>query len=40
MQGGSYSEPVNLVRVGGETSATGVLLVTSTVDNDGVVERS
>jgi hypothetical protein len=40
MQGGSYGEPVDLVRVGRETSATGVLLVTSTVDDDGVVERS
>jgi len=36
----TYSEPVNSVGVGGEASATGVLLITSTVDNDGVLEGS
>ena len=36
----SYSEPVNLVGVGRETSATSVLFVTGTVDDDGVVESS
>lgn len=36
----TYGEPVNLVRVNGVASATGVLLITGTVDNDGVFEGS
>ena len=34
----TYRQPVDLVRVGRVASATGVLLVTGTVDNDGVVK--
>lgn len=37
---GSYGQPVDLVRVCGETSAAGILLVTGTVNHDGVVECS
>lgn len=36
----SYGQPVNLVGVDGVASATGVLLITGTVDYDGVVDRS
>lgn len=36
----AYRQPVNDVRVSGVTSASSVLLVTSTVDNDRVFEGS
>ena len=36
----AYRQPVNLVRVNRVTGATSVLLVTSTVDNDGVLKSS
>lgn len=36
----THSQPVNLVRVGRETSATGVLLITRTLHDDGVLESS
>lgn len=36
----TYGQPVDGVGVGGETSATSVLLVTGTVDDDGVLESS
>jgi hypothetical protein len=36
--GRSYGQPVNLVGVDGETSAAGVLLITSTGDDDGILE--
>lgn len=35
--GKSYGQPVDLVGVCGETGATGVLLITSAVDDDGVL---
>lgn len=39
LEGGrSYGEPVDLVGVCGETGATGVLLITGAVDDDGVLE--
>jgi hypothetical protein len=34
------SDPEHVVRVGGKTSATNVLLVTSGVDGDGVLHRA
>jgi hypothetical protein len=36
----TYSQPVDDVRVGGVTSATSILLVTGTVDDDGVLKSS
>lgn len=36
--GRSYSQPVDLVGVYGETGATGVLLITGAVDDDGVFD--
>ena len=36
----AYRQPVNLVRVNRVTGATSVLLVTSTTDNNGVLESS
>jgi hypothetical protein len=36
----THAEPVNTVRVGGETSATSELLVTSRSNHDGVLHRS
>lgn len=39
-RGTSYGQPVNLVGVDGVTSATSVLLITGTVNHDGVVDRS
>lgn len=36
----TYGEPVDRVRVGGVASATGILLITGAVDNDGVLEGS
>lgn len=36
--GRSYGQPVDLVGVCGETGATGVLLITSAVDDDGVFD--
>lgn len=36
--GRSYGQPVDLVGVCGETGATSVLLITSAVDDDGVLE--
>jgi hypothetical protein len=38
--GSTYGEPVNRVGVCGVASATGVLLITGTVDHDGVVDGS
>jgi hypothetical protein len=38
--GRTYAQPGNDVRVGGVTSATGVLLITSRLDHDGVVQGS
>jgi hypothetical protein len=36
----TYRQPDDLVRVCGVSSATGVLLVTSALDNDGIVKGS
>lgn len=36
----AYSQPVDNVGVGRVASATGILLVTSSVDEDGVLQRS
>lgn len=36
----TYGQPVDGVGVSGETSATSILLVTGTVDDDGVLESS
>ena len=36
----AYRQPVNLVRVNRVTSATGVLLITGTLDNNRVLEGS
>jgi hypothetical protein len=36
----TYRQPDSVVRVSGVSSATGVLLVTSALDNDGVVKGS
>lgn len=36
----TYAEPLDDVRVGGETSATGKLLVTGGSDEDGVLHRA
>jgi hypothetical protein len=38
--GRAYGQPVNLVGVDGVASATGVLLITGTGDDDGVLECS
>lgn len=36
----THSQPVNLVRVRGESSATGILLITGTLDHNRVLDGS